>query len=47
MIEIDVLEQEVYGVDVCTYNILICSMPTASWPVKQKQNFIKDMFFMD
>lgn len=40
----EVIEQEVYGIDPYTYNLLLDSMPDESeWPLSDKHSFIEDV----
>ncbi|XVF44484.1 hypothetical protein PTKIN_Ptkin02bG0126700 [Pterospermum kingtungense] len=40
----EVIEQEVYGIDPYTHNLLLDSMPEESeWPLEDKQSFIEDV----
>lgn len=44
MLGVEVIEQEVYGIDPYTHNLLLDSMPDeADWPLVEKQNFIEEV----
>ena len=44
MLGVEVLEQEVYGIDPYTHNLLLDSMPDdADWPLSDKQSFIEEV----
>ncbi|MQL80434.1 hypothetical protein Taro_012877 [Colocasia esculenta] len=44
MLGVEVIEQEVYGIDPYTHNLLLDSMPDeADWPLVEKQKFIEEV----
>ncbi|XP_078428561.1 SET domain protein 2 [Wolffia australiana] len=45
---VEVIEQEVYGIDPYTHNLLLDSMPDdADWPLVEKHNFIEEILLRE